>query len=70
MDFKQIEAFVNVVRFKSFSREADATFFANQLSTRISVPLEKGTQHSIDRKDENCSDDTSWSSSISMQSRW
>ena len=27
MDFKQIEAFVNVVRFKSFSRAADATFF-------------------------------------------
>lgn len=27
MDFKQIEAFVNVVRYKSFSKAADATFF-------------------------------------------
>ena len=27
MDFKQIEAFVNVVRYRSFSKAADATFF-------------------------------------------
>ena len=27
MDFKQIEAFVNVARYKSFSKAADAMFF-------------------------------------------
>ena len=26
MDFKQIEAFVNVVKYKGFSKAADATF--------------------------------------------
>ncbi len=36
MGFKQIEAFVNVVRFKSFSRAADA-ILPSQLSARISV---------------------------------
>ena len=36
MDFKQIEAFVNVVRYKSFSRAADATFFTQPtISTHI-----------------------------------
>lgn len=41
MDFKQIEAFVNVVRYKSFSRAADATFFTQPtISTHIST-LEK-----------------------------
>ena len=36
MDFKQIEAFVNVVRFKSFSKAADATFFTQPtISTHI-----------------------------------
>lgn len=36
MDFKQIEAFVNVVRYKSFSKAADATFFTQPtLSTHI-----------------------------------
>ena len=41
MDFKQIEAFVNVVRYKSFSRAADATFFTQPtISTHISI-LEK-----------------------------
>jgi DNA-binding transcriptional LysR family regulator len=41
MDFKQIEAFVNVVRHKSFSKAADATFFTQPtISTHISV-LEK-----------------------------
>lgn len=38
MDFKQIEAFVNVVRYKSFSKAADATFFTQPtISTHISV---------------------------------
>ena len=37
MDFKQIEAFVNVVRYKSFSKAADATFFTQPtISTHIS----------------------------------
>lgn len=41
MDFKQIEAFVNVVRYKSFSKAADATFFTQPtISTHIGV-LEK-----------------------------
>lgn len=41
MDFKQIEAYVNVVRYKSFSRAADATFFTQPtISTHIST-LEK-----------------------------
>ncbi|MBQ0018328.1 MAG: LysR family transcriptional regulator [Clostridiales bacterium] len=37
MDFKQIEAFVNVVRYKNFSKAADATFFSQPtISTHIS----------------------------------
>lgn len=37
MDFKQIDAFINVVRYKSFSKAADATFFTQPtLSTHIS----------------------------------
>lgn len=41
MDFKQIEAFVNVVRYKSFSRAADATFFTQPtISTHVAT-LEK-----------------------------
>lgn len=51
MDFKQIEAFVNVVRYKSFSRAADATFFTQPtISTHIGI-LEKelGTKL-LDRK--------------------
>ena len=36
MDFKHIEAFVNVVRYKSFSKAADATFFTQPtISTHI-----------------------------------
>ena len=36
MDFKQIEAFVNFVRYKSFSKAADATFFTQPtISTHI-----------------------------------
>jgi len=36
MDFKQIEAFINVVRYKSFSKAADATFFTQPtISTHI-----------------------------------
>ena len=36
MDFKQIKAFVNVVRYKSFSKAADATFFTQPtISTHI-----------------------------------
>lgn len=46
MDFKQIEAFVNVVRYKSFSKAADATFFTQPtISTHISnLENELGTQ--------------------------
>lgn len=47
MDFKQIEAFVNVVRYKSFSKAADATFFTqptisahiSNLETELGVKL-------------------------------
>ena len=47
MDFKQIEAFVNVVRYKSFSKAADATFFTQptisshiqNLETELGVKL-------------------------------
>ena len=36
MDFKQVEAFVNVVRYKSFSKAADASFFSQPtISTHI-----------------------------------
>ena len=36
MDFKQIEAFVNVVRYRSFSKAADASFFTQPtISTHI-----------------------------------
>ncbi len=46
MDFKQIEAFVNVVRFKSFSKAADATFFTQPtISTHIrNLEKELGVQ--------------------------
>ncbi len=41
MDFKQIEAFVNVIKYKSFSKAADATFLTQPtISTHISS-LEK-----------------------------
>ncbi len=37
MDFKQIEAFVNVVKYKSFSKAADAMFFTQPtISTHVS----------------------------------
>ncbi len=46
MDFKQIEAYVNVVRYKSFSKAADATFFTQPtISTHISnLEKELGTK--------------------------
>lgn len=46
MDFKQVEAFVNVVRFKSFSKAADATFFTQPtISTHIrNLEKELGVQ--------------------------
>ncbi|MFA5636340.1 MAG: selenium metabolism-associated LysR family transcriptional regulator [Anaerovoracaceae bacterium] len=41
MDFRQIEAFVNVVRYKSFSKAADASFLTQPtISTHVST-LEK-----------------------------
>lgn len=41
MDYKQIEAFVNVVKFKSFSKAADATFLTQPtISTHVAT-LEK-----------------------------
>ena len=59
MDFKQIEAFVNVVRFKSFSRAADATFFTQPtISTHISSlekELNTGTEIlPVRRRDGEC----------------
>lgn len=46
MDFKQIEAFVNVVRYKSFSKAADATFFTQPtISSHIqNLETELGTR--------------------------
>lgn len=46
MEFKQIEAYVNVVRYKSFSKAADATFFTQPtISTHISnLEKELGTK--------------------------
>ncbi len=46
MDFKQIEAFVNVVRYKSFSKAADATFFTQPtISTHVNnLEIELGTK--------------------------
>ena len=51
MDFKQIEAYVNVVRFKSFSKAADAMFFTQPtISTHISnLEAELGVKL-LDRK--------------------
>lgn len=51
MDFKQIEAFVNVVRYKSFSKAADATFFTQPtISAHISnLETELGAKL-LDRK--------------------
>ena len=52
MDFKQIEAFVNVVRYKSFSKAADATFFTQPtISTHIRN-LEKETEEMNNEKPE------------------
>lgn len=51
MDFKQIEAFVNVVRYKSFSRAADATFFTQPtISTHISTLEKELDTKLLDRK--------------------
>lgn len=54
MDFKQIEAFVNVVRYKSFSKAADATFFTQPtISTHIrNLEKELGVKL-LDRKSRN-----------------
>lgn len=51
MDFKQIEAFVNVVKYKSFSKAADATFFTQPtISAHIqNLEAELNTQL-LDRK--------------------
>mgnify|MGYP004447291339 FL=1 len=51
MDFKQIEAFVNVVKYRSFSKAADAMFFTQPtISTHVSnLELELGTKL-LDRK--------------------
>ena len=50
MDFRQIEAFVNVVKYKSFSKAADASFTQPTISTHVAT-LEKelGTKL-IDRR--------------------
>ncbi len=46
MDYKQIEAFINVVRYKSFSKAADAMFFAQPtISTHVqSIEQELGVK--------------------------
>lgn len=51
MDFKQIEAFVNVVRYKSFSKAADATFFTQPtISAHISNLEAELNAKLLDRK--------------------
>lgn len=51
MDFKQIEAFVNVVKYKSFSKAADATFFTQPtISTHISILEKELGSKLLDRK--------------------
>ena len=51
MDFKQIEAFVNVVRYKSFSKAADATFFTQPtISTHIRNLVKELGVKLLDRK--------------------
>ena len=41
MDFKQIEAFVNVVKYKGFSKAADATFITQPTISAHIRALEK-----------------------------
>ena len=41
MDFKQIEAFVNVVKYKGFSKAADATFLTQPTISAHISNLEK-----------------------------
>ena len=51
MDFKQIEAFVNVVKYKSFSKAADASFHTQlTISTHINTLEKKLTSNLIDRQ--------------------
>lgn len=51
MEFRQIEAFVNVVRYKSFSRAADASFLTQPtISTHISTLEKELGVPLIDRK--------------------
>lgn len=52
MDFKQIEAFVNVVKYKGFSKAAEATFLTQPtISAHISALEKELNLHLIDR---NC----------------
>ena len=44
MDFKQIEAFVNVIKYKSFSKAADATFLTQPTISAHINTLEKELQ--------------------------
>ncbi len=51
MDFKQIEAFVNVVKYKSFSKAADAMFFTQPtISTHVSNLETELGEKLLDRK--------------------
>ncbi|NLP31380.1 MAG: LysR family transcriptional regulator [Clostridiales bacterium] len=51
MDFKQIEAFVNVVKYKSFSKAADASFLTQPtISTHINTLEKKLNTKLIDRQ--------------------
>lgn len=50
MDFKQIEAFVNVVKYKSFSKAADALYLSQPtISTHINTLEKELGVHLIDR---------------------
>lgn len=51
MDFKQIEAFVNVVKYKSFSKAADASFLTQPtISTHIGILEKELNMQLINRK--------------------
>ena len=51
MEFKQLEAFVNVIRYKSFSKAAEATYLTQPtISTHISALERELGVRLIDRR--------------------
>lgn len=51
MDFKQIEAFVNVIKYRGFSKAADATFLTQPtISTHVNALEKELNLQLIDRR--------------------